>query len=72
MRSFGIAEGYPVTDDTIRLEAIDQVFEIDRFLLQGSPEPFDEDVVHAPAAPVHRDAYASFGQRGDPSRPRKL
>jgi len=35
----------------MRFEAVDQVFEIDRFLLQGSPEPFDEDVVHAPATP---------------------
>lgn len=72
MRPFGVVQFHPVTNDTVRLEAVDQVFEINRFLLQGSPQPFDEDVVHAPATPVHRDVYASFGQRGDPGRSSEL
>ena len=29
--------------------------EIDAFVLHGSPEPFDEDVVHPSAPPIHAD-----------------
>lgn len=72
MWAFGIVKFHPVTNGTMRLEAVGQIFQIDRFLLQGSPEPFDEDVVHASAATVHRDTHSGFGQRGDPSRSGEL
>jgi hypothetical protein len=29
--------------------------EIDALIFQRAPQPFDEDVVEEPAAPVHRD-----------------
>ncbi len=35
-------------------------------LFEGSPQPFDEDVVEIAALPVHRDFDISFRQSGDP------
>ncbi len=32
--------------------------QIDALVLQRAPQPFDEDVVEEPAAPIHGDAHA--------------
>ena len=67
MGPVGVVEGHPVADDALRLEPVGQLFEVNGFLLQRSPQPFDEDVVHAATAPVHRDAHTGFGQCRDPA-----
>ena len=36
--------------------------QVDAFVLQRSPEPLDEDVVHPPAAPVHADLHVGAAQ----------
>ncbi len=72
MRALGVVEHYPVADYAPGVEAVGDFFEIDRFLFQGPPEPFDEDVVHAAAPAIHRDSHAGLGQCGDPGRSGEL
>ena len=72
MGPLGVVECLPILDHTPGLEAITDLFEIDRFLLQAAPQPFDEDVIEVAATTVHRDAHACLGQRGDPGRSREL
>ncbi|MFT4961243.1 MAG: hypothetical protein ACI92Z_002332, partial [Paracoccaceae bacterium] len=47
-----VVELDPVIDDPFCLEPVSDFVQVDGFLLEGSPEPFDEDVVHCPA--MHR------------------
>ena len=68
MRPLGVVECHPVLDDALSLEAIADLFEVDRLLLQRPPQPFDEDVVEVSASTIHRDAHACRGQRRDPRR----
>lgn len=72
MGPLGVIERHPVGDRASGLEPVIYFFEIDRFLLERPPEPLDEDVVHAAAAPIHRDAHAGLGQGGDPGRSGEL
>lgn len=60
-------ERHPVFDDLASVEAVIDLFEVDCFLLQDAPQPFDEDVIEIAAPNVHRDAYDSHGQRPYPS-----
>ena len=53
MWSLGVVESDPTVDDAFGLEAVLQFVEIDNFLLQGSPEPFDEDVIEISRPPIH-------------------
>jgi hypothetical protein len=46
--------------------------QIDCLLLQGSPEPLDEDVVQIASPPIHRDFDIGLRQRLDPIRARVL
>ena len=72
MGPLGVVEGHPVADHVPGLEPVVDFLEIDGLLFQGPPEPLDEDVVHAAAAPIHRDARAGLGQGGDPGRAGEL
>src|SRR6185369_14169797 len=45
----------PLADSGPRLTAIAVAFEIDVLVLERPPQPLDEDIVHPPATPVHRD-----------------
>ena len=72
MGPLGVVECHPVLDDPPGLEAVADLFEIDRLLVQAPPQPFDEDVVEVTATPIHRDAHPSFGQCRDPSSPGEL
>lgn len=72
MGALGVVERHPFADHPPGLEAVGDFFEIDRFLLERPPEPLNEDVVHAPAPTVHRDAHPSLGQGGDPGRTGEL
>ena len=72
MRAFAVVEPYPVIDDPLGLEAVIDFVQIDCLLLQGSPEPLDEDVVQIAAPPIHRDFDIGLRQRLDPIRARAL
>ena len=53
MRPLGVAALGPVIDDLFCLEAVGDLVQIHSLLLQGSPEPFDEDIVQIPSSAVH-------------------
>ena len=53
MGAFGVVVGHPVLDHPTGLEAITDFFEIDRFLFQAAPQPFDDDVVEISAPGIH-------------------
>lgn len=72
MGPLGVVECHPVFDDPSGLEAVSDLFGVDGFLLQDSPQPFDEDVVQASATPIHADVHARFGQRLYPRRSAEL
>ena len=72
MGPLGVVECHPVLDDPPGLEAVTDLLEIDRLLLQAAPQPFDEDIVEVTATPIHRDADPNFVQCRDPSSPGEL
>ena len=53
MRPLFVVKVDPAVDDAIGLEAIGNLVQVDGFLLEGSPEPFDEDVVEITTAPIY-------------------
>ena len=55
MGTLGVVEVDPLTDDPFGLKAVRQFVQVNRFVLEGAPEPLDEDVVHASAPTVHGD-----------------
>ena len=55
MRPLGVIEVNPRADDPFGLEAVGHLVQIDRLVFETAPQAFDEDVVHAEAAPIHRD-----------------
>lgn len=72
MRPLGVVEANPVIDDPLGLEAVGDFMQINGLLLEGSPEPFDEDVVKVAPPSIHRDFDFSFGQCLNPIRARVL
>ena len=48
-----VVELDPVFDDPFCLEPVSDFVQVDGFLLEGSPEPFDEDIVEITTAPIH-------------------
>jgi hypothetical protein len=48
----GVVECDPAVDDMSGVESVRDLCEVDRLLLQGSPETLDEDVVEEAAPPV--------------------
>jgi len=48
-----VVELDPVIDDPFCLEPVSDFVQVDGFLLEGSPEPFDEDIVEITTAPIH-------------------
>lgn len=51
---------HPVFDHLTSVEAVLDLFEVDCFMLQAAPQPFDEDVVEIERAHHGSDAV-SFG-----------
>ena len=49
----GVVELDPVIDGPFCLEPVSDFVQVDGFLLEGSPEPFDEDVVEIATAPIY-------------------
>ena len=65
-----IVEAHPVTDPLSGLEPAREGMQVDALIFQRAPQPFDEDVVEEPAAPVHRDPHPGLFQAMRP-RPRR-
>ncbi len=55
MGPLGVVEVDPLADDAIGPEAVGQLVQIDRLVLERSPQPLDEDVVHAATPSVNGD-----------------
>jgi len=53
VRPLGVVELDPVIDGPFCLEPVSDFVQVDGFLLEGSPEPFDEDVVEIATAPIY-------------------
>ena len=53
VRPLVVVELDPVIDDPFCLEPVSDFVQVDGFLLEGSPEPLDEDVVEITTAPIH-------------------
>src|SRR5437763_1095206 len=53
----------PFSDAGSRLAAIAVAFEIDILVFERAPQPLDEDIVHPPAAAVHRDLDTGLGKQ---------
>ena len=51
-------KGHPRTDAGPRLAAAGVSFQMYFFIFDRAPQPFDENVIHEPAAPVHRNRDA--------------
>src|SRR5438552_2473505 len=72
MRAGLIIEADPLADAGFRFAAIAVALEIDVLMLQRAPQPLDEDIVHPPAAAVHRDLDASLSERASEGRAGEL
>ena len=55
MRAHCVVKGEPFADHAVRDEAIGQLMQIDRLVFEQTPQPLDEDIVHAASPAVHRD-----------------
>ncbi len=55
MGPFSVVEVHPLADNLFGLEAVGQFMQVDGFIFERAPQTFDEDVVHAPAPPIHGD-----------------
>ena len=53
MKQLGVVELDPVIDGPFCLEPVSDFLQVDGFLIEGSPEPFDEDVVEIATAPIY-------------------
>ena len=72
MRPLCVVKADLVVDDLFGLKAIVDLVQIHCLLLQGSPEPLDEDVVQIAAAPIHRIFDIGLRECLDPIRARVL
>ena len=52
VRPLEVVKADPITDQAPGLEAVGDFVQVDRLVFERAPQPFDEDVVHAPA-PCH-------------------
>ena len=66
VRPLAIVKIYPASDPGLGLRAGFPSVQINAFILQRPPEPFDEDIVDAAALAVHRDLDAGALQAVGP------
>ena len=52
MRPLRVVKADPVVDDPFGLKAVGDLVQIHSLLLQGPPEPFDENVVQIPSSAI--------------------
>ena len=62
MRTLGVVIGDPPAKASLQFGTGLEGMEVDALVLQGSPEPLDEDVVHPPAPAVHADTHLGVAQ----------
>lgn len=55
MRTVDVIESDLFFNDTLCRKAVSQFFKIIRLLFERTPEPFNKDIVHAPATTIHGD-----------------
>ena len=67
-----VVEGDPAPDAGPRLRSGFPSVQIDAFILQGPPQPLDEDVVDAAPFAIHRDPAADPFQPVGPGEGREL
>ena len=60
VRSLGIIEADPVLNDLIDFQAVSDFIQVNGLLFEGTPEPFDEDVVQVAASAIHRDLISAL------------
>ena len=72
MRPICVVEVDPFVNNPLGLEVVYDLVQIDGLLLQGAPEPFDEDVVQIATPTIHRYFDLGIGQRRDPVSTRVL
>ena len=53
MRSLGVIKADPVINDPFGLEAVIDLMQVNGLLFEGTPEPFDEDVVQVATSAIH-------------------
>ena len=58
MGALCVVEADPLADDPHRREPVGQIMQVDGLVFERAPEPFDKDVVHAAASPIHGDRDA--------------
>src|SRR5262245_15484842 len=63
MRAPGVVKRKPCRDTTVCLAPVGVALQVDVLVLERAPQPFDEHIVHPPAASIHRDAHAGSHQR---------
>ena len=44
-----------VANEPLGVEAVGQLVQMHRLVFERPPQPFDEDIVHAPGPAIHRD-----------------
>ncbi len=64
MWPLSVVKSDPAVDDAFGLEAVLQFVQVDSLLLEGSPEPFDEDIVRCPAVGCLQTMSIRIGQAG--------
>ena len=72
VRALMVVEGDPAPDADPRLRSSFPSVQIDAFILQGPPQPLDEDVVDAAPFAVHRNPSANPFQAVSPDEGREL
>jgi hypothetical protein len=55
MGPIGIVMSYPVPNKGLCVSSIFKIMKVDTLVLQGSPEPFNEDIVHPASLAIHGD-----------------
>ena len=72
MGAFAVVELDPLSDASLCLCPGFPGMQVNTFILQGSPQSLNEDVVKEPALAIHRDAHAQSAQPVCPGKGREL
>jgi len=62
VRSLDVVNSDPVSDQAPGREAVGDLVQVDRLVLERAPQPLDKDIVHEPAPIIHRDVDAGLLQ----------
>jgi hypothetical protein len=59
-KSWGLLKRDPPADADLGFETVGIAFEIEVFIFERPPQPFDEDIVHQASPAIHRDSDSAF------------